>query len=69
MNELREQITQERGDYVERREHSQVKDEMDARLKALETQGSNMQGRMLSAGAIVALLVSLTMIALHFVKV
>ena len=61
MNELREQITRERGEFMRRdmfdREHSTLRDGNDIRLKALENTKSNMEGRLWAIGAAISALV------------
>lgn len=62
MNQLRDQITQERGTFLARdlydREHLRLRKEFDDRLKRLETSDANLQGRILATGAILAFLLS-----------
>ena len=71
MNELRQQIASERGFYLSRelfdREHSQLREQIDARLKILENKGSNLDGRLWMVGAMISLIVSLVIIALKFI--
>jgi hypothetical protein len=59
MNELRQQITGERGEYVRRdvydKEHKALSDAVDARLKTLENSGSYRSGQLWVIGAIVVL--------------
>ena len=60
MNQLRDQITAERGEFVRRdmydREHATLRDAHDSRIKALETAKSNLDGRIWAVGAVVAVL-------------
>ncbi len=69
MNELRAQITSERGLYLSRelfdREHSALRDSIDARLKILETKGSNLEGRLWAVGAFISLVVSFVIVAMN----
>jgi hypothetical protein len=69
MNELRTQINSERGLYLSRevfdREHAQLSREMDTRLKALETKGSNLDGRMWTVGTIMTIIITFTVLAIN----
>ena len=72
MNELREQINRERGQFLSRdlydREHARLSEEMDRRLKVLENRESNLQGRIFATGAIIAFLLSILALALRLWK-
>jgi hypothetical protein len=73
MNELRKQITSERGEFLQRsvydREHSLLRDSSDARLKVLETGKANLEGRLWAIGAIISvLLVALELVMNYFSK-
>ena len=69
MNELRAQITSERGLYLSRelfdREHAQLRESLDTRLKVLETSRSNLDGRMWAIGAAITFVVSLVVVAIN----
>lgn len=69
MNELRMQITSERGLYVTRemfdREHASLRETMDTRLKFLEGSANNLQGRLWAIGAAISFIVALTTIAIN----
>lgn len=69
MNELRVQVENERGRYVTRdlydREHASLRDTMDQRLKFLETNRSNLEGRLWAVGAAISLVVSVVTVLLH----
>ena len=58
MNQFREQIAAERGEFLRREmydeQHSAMRSEMDARLKILETSKSNLEGRMWAMGAAIS---------------
>ena len=70
MNELRNQIGTERGLYLTRelydREHKSLAESMDARLKILETNKSNLEGRMWAIGAIISVVVVGLQFAMHY---
>lgn len=55
MNKFREQIAQERGEFLRRdfydEQHTSLRDSMDTRLKLLEQSKSNLEGRMWMMGA------------------
>lgn len=72
MNNLRLQITAERGEFLGRdaydREHNVLRDQLDGRIKVLETVNANLQGRMWMMGAVISLFLSLLTLALHFWK-
>lgn len=72
MNQFRDQIERERGEFMRRdmydEQHSVMRNEMDARLKLLETSKSNLEGRMWAMGAgITTLAVGLNLL-LHYLK-
>ena len=70
MNELRAQISTERGRYVLREsydeQHSALRDAIDARLKILENNRSNLEGRMWAMGAGLTAFVIILNLALHY---
>ena len=70
MNELRAQISTERGLYVLREsydeQHAALRDAIDARLKILENNRSNMEGRMWAIGAIISMLVVALNLAMYY---
>lgn len=81
MNELRRQIEQERGRYLQRdlydKEHTALRetmfskldaqrDTMDARLKSLEGTKSNLEGRLWAIGAMISAVVVAINLALRF---
>jgi hypothetical protein len=72
MNELRAQITDERGRYVLRdmydEQHAQLRDNVDARLKALENIKSNMEGRLWAIGAAISTAVVILNVALYYFR-
>jgi hypothetical protein len=57
MNKFREQIDRERGEFLRRdmydEQHSAMRSETDSRLKLLETNRSNLEGRMWAMGAVI----------------
>lgn len=55
MNELRDQITSERAEYLTRTSFEDKHDGLDRRVGALEQSRSNMEGRMWAIGAGVVL--------------
>ena len=61
MNELRKQITSERGEFLRReiydREHASLREAMDLRIKALENTKANLEGRLWAIGAGISILV------------
>ena len=67
MNQLRLQITQERGDYMTKdlfnHEHRALSESIDARLKTLETSNSYRSGQLWVIGAILVL----AELAIHFI--
>ncbi len=70
MNQFREQIARERGEFLRRdmydEQHNAIRNEMDARLKILEQGKSNLEGRMWMMGAgISAIAVGLNLL-LHY---
>jgi hypothetical protein len=73
MNELRKQITNERGEFLQRsvydREHGMLRESTDLRLKILETGKANLEGRLWAIGAIISvLLVALELVMNYFSK-
>lgn len=70
MNEIREQINNERGRYLLREfydeQHASLRDTMDVRLKALETKQSNMEGRMWMLGTAISAIVILVNLVLYY---
>ncbi len=64
MNELREQITSERGSYVSRVEYEAKHDTLVNRVNELEKARSNVEGRMWALGSIVIIVE----LALRFFK-
>jgi hypothetical protein len=72
MNQFRDQIERERGEFMRRdmydSKHSELRTEMDSRLKTLEMNKSNLEGRMWAMGAgITALAVGINLL-MHFLK-
>lgn len=69
MNELRKQIESERGQYVRRdmydREHASLRDLFDNRIKALENDRSNLNGRLWAVGATIAFVLSVVTIGIR----
>lgn len=67
MNELRSQISEERGRYLLREsydeQHNALRDSVDVRLKLLENMKSNVEGRVWMMGAFIMVLT----IFIHFV--
>jgi len=70
MNELRQQISTERGQYVLRsyydEAHAQLRDTVDTRIKLLENFASNVQGRIWAIGAAVSAIVVAINLLLHY---
>lgn len=68
MNELRNQITDERGDYMTRKEYDAKHDTLIERVSALERSRSNLEGKLWALGAVVVV-IQLALAALpHLVK-
>jgi hypothetical protein len=69
MNELRAQISNERGMYLTRdlydREHALLRDTLDTRVKILESARANLDGRLWALGAVVTGVVSFVVIAVN----
>jgi hypothetical protein len=61
MNALRAQIANERGLYLSRDQFEREHSLLESRLRSLENQSSNLQGRLIVTGAVIALAVSLLM--------
>ncbi len=57
MNQFRDQIARERGEFIRRDVHDQqydtMRDAVDTRLKILEQSKSNLEGRMWAMGAVI----------------
>ena len=72
MNKLREQVMEERGQFVPRllydEQHAALRDSMDVRLKLLENTKSNLEGRMWMIGALIGAAVVALQLALHYLK-
>ncbi len=72
MNSLRQQINCERGRFVIREfydeQHSSLREDMDTRLKLLETSKSNMEGRIWMMGAAISGIVIVLNVVLHFMQ-
>lgn len=70
MNQIREQINNERGMYVTREvydeQHNALRDMMDTRLKVLETMKSNMEGRLWAMGAGVSAVVVAINVVIYY---
>jgi len=70
MNELRSQITAERGEFLRRdmfdREHANLRDGTDSRLKVLEQAKSNLDGRVWAIGAGITILTVLLQFAMRY---
>jgi hypothetical protein len=70
MNELRTQITEERGMYVLRDRHDSeydlLRDHMDSRIKVLESSKANVEGRMWAIGALMSALVVIINCTLYY---
>lgn len=70
MNQIREQINKERGIYVLRQvydeQHNTLRDLIDARLKVLETNKSNMEGRLWTMGAALSAVVVVVNLAIYY---
>jgi hypothetical protein len=70
MNQFREQIAHERGEFMRRdmydEQHNALRSEMDARLKLLETNRSNMEGRMWAMGAGISVIAVGLNLLLHY---
>jgi hypothetical protein len=73
MNELRSQINEERGRYLQRdryeAERDSNKESVDTRLKALETNKSNLEGRMWAIGAALSGFVVMLNIAMYYLRI
>jgi hypothetical protein len=72
MNQFRDQIERERGEFVRREmydeQHNSLRNDVDSRLKVLESSKSNLEGRMWAMGAgITTLAVGLNLL-LHYLK-
>jgi len=59
MNEMRDQINSERGQYVLRGEHSSYYKAVDGRIRILESFSSNLQGRIMVIGGVLGFIVIL----------
>ena len=70
MNELRDQITKERAEFMRRdmfdREHTALRDGTDGRLKILEQAKSNLDGRVWAIGAGITILTVLLQFAMRY---
>ncbi len=72
MNKLREQVMEERGQFVPRlvydEQYAALRDAVDVRLKLLENTKSNLEGRMWMIGALIGVAVAVLQLALHYFK-
>jgi hypothetical protein len=73
MNELRTQINEERGRFLQRDRYEAERDSnresTDVRLKSLETNKSNLEGRMWAIGAALSAFVVVLNIAMYYLRI
>lgn len=69
-NKFREQIMEERGQFVSRvvydEQHNSLRESVDIRLKVLEQSKSNLEGRMWMMGAGISAVVVMVNLVLHY---
>jgi len=73
MNQFREQIGRERGEFMRRdvydQQHNTLREALDVRLKVLETSKSNLEGRLWMVGAgVSAVVVGINLFLHYFAK-
>lgn len=72
LNEIREQINSERGEFVRRdyfdQKYDALSKEFDTRMKAIESTLSNYQGRLWMIGAVIATVVALINVVFRYIR-
>jgi hypothetical protein len=72
MNQFRDQIERERGEFLRRdmydEQHNVLRNDVDTRLKTLESSKSNLEGRMFAIGAAITFILAVVQIFLYYVS-